>query len=41
MADISKEYVTQFENILNVIMNGLNHTMKCNHQGGLVGENIN
>ena len=40
MSDISLEYVTQFGNISNVTLTGHNHTVRCNYQGGLVGENI-
>ena len=40
MSDISLEYVTQFGNISNVTITGHDHTVQCNHQGGLVGENI-
>jgi len=40
MSDISLEYVIKFGNISNVTITGQDHTVQCNHQGGLVGENI-
>ena len=40
ISDISLEYVTQFGNISNVTITGQDHTVQCNHQGGLVGKNI-
>jgi len=40
MSDISLEYVTHFGNISNVTITGHDHTVLCNHQGGLVGNNI-
>jgi len=40
MSDISLEYVTRFGNISNVAIIGQDHTIQCNHQGGLVGKNI-
>ena len=40
MSDISLEYITQFGSISNVTITGHDHTVQCNHQGGLVGENI-
>ena len=40
MSDISLEYVTQFGDISNVTITGQDHTVQCNHQGGLVGKDI-
>jgi len=40
MSDISLEHVTQIWSISNVTITGQDHTVQCNHQGGLVGENI-
>ena len=40
MSDISLGYITQFGNISNVTITGQDHTVQCNHQGGLVGEGI-
>jgi len=40
ISDISLEYVTRFEDISNVTITGQDHTVQCNHQGGLVGEGI-
>ena len=40
LSDISLQHVTKFMNISNVTITGNDHTVQCNHQGGLVGENI-
>ena len=40
ISDISLEHVTRFESISNVTITGQDHTVQCNYQGGLVGENI-